>query len=180
MLAAQPPKQSASQTTRSPAGMLFHNQADHSSCFTPRTHGTPRTTPHEESSHRRKADDASVNCAQLGWERQVTRWLASRGLVLGPDMALHAQLRDGVLLGQLLEGLDPSLRLTGFNRKAVSKGSALANLELVLSAIWRKGPLAKGMPKAEEVGAFVASACGHPVLCAILRAGHNVTTMTKC
>jgi hypothetical protein len=92
----------------------------------------------------------------LIWERQLSRWLGSRGLALdlihadsNPD--LSSQLKDGVLLGRLLEGLEPGLRLTGFNRKARSRAAALANLELVLAAVWRRAPLARDMPSAEEV-----------------------------
>ena len=90
------------------------------------------------------------------WERQIVRWLASRGLPLDVGDAitpskLSSQLQDGVLLGKLLEGLDPGLRLTGFNRKARSRAAALSNLELVLAAVWRRAPLARDMPSAEEV-----------------------------
>jgi hypothetical protein len=64
---------------------------------------------------------------------------------------LPSRLRDGVLLGRLLEGLEPGLRLTGFNRKARSRAAAITNLELVLAAVWRRAPLARDMPSAEEV-----------------------------
>jgi hypothetical protein len=106
-------------------------------------------------------------------ERQITRWIASRGFADELDATdadggaatadLPARLRDGVLLGRLLEGLDPGLRLTGFNRKARSRAAAIANLELVLAAVWRRAPLARDMPSAEEVNLTPAqprSACG--------------------
>ena len=91
---------------------------------------------------------------QAAWENQIGRWLVSRGLVddLGTSNGpLHTRLQDGVLLGRLLEGLEPGLRLIGFNPKARSRAAALANLELVLAAVWRRGPQAKDMPTAEEV-----------------------------
>ena len=101
----------------------------------------------------------SVVDPNASWERQITRWLASRGLAedlgsgdtVAAAASLPARLQDGVLLGRLLEGLEPTLRLTGFNRKARSRAAALANLELVLAAIWRRAPLARDMPTAEEV-----------------------------
>lgn len=64
---------------------------------------------------------------------------------------MDCSLRDGVILGKLLHGLDPQLELIGFNWKVKSKKPALANLELVLGAVWRKGALCRAMPTAEEM-----------------------------
>jgi hypothetical protein len=92
--------------------------------------------------------------ADAATERQIVRWLASRGAApLGGVEAgsLPARLRDGVLLADLLKGLDPHLNLTGFNRRVLSRGPAIANLELVLGAVWRKSALGKCMPSAEEL-----------------------------
>ena len=90
--------------------------------------------------------------ADAGTERQIVRWLASRGLPLeGEAGSLPARLKDGVLLTDLLKGLDPQLNLTGFNRRVLSRGPALANLELVLGAVWRKSALGKCMPSAQEL-----------------------------
>jgi hypothetical protein len=60
-----------------------------------------------------------------------------------PSVLLHdaAKLKDGVLLGDLLKRLDPDLNLTGFNRRVLSRKPALANLEIVLGAVWRKSAL---------------------------------------
>ena len=84
-------------------------------------------------------------------ERQTMRWLVSRGLPVRDAAALPALLRDGVLLGDLLKGLDPELDLTGFNRRVLSRTPALANLEIVLGAVWRKSALGKSMPSAGEI-----------------------------
>ncbi len=46
-----------------------------------------------------------------------------------------------MLLGDLLKGLDPQLDLTGFNRRVLSRGAALTNLEIVLGAVWRKSAI---------------------------------------
>ena len=49
-----------------------------------------------------------------------------------------------MLLVDLLKGLDPQLDLTGFNRRVKSRGAALANLEIVLGAVWRKSAIGMG------------------------------------
>ncbi len=46
-----------------------------------------------------------------------------------------------MLLGDLLKGLDPQLDLTGFNRRVLSRGAALTNLEIVLGGVWRKSAI---------------------------------------
>lgn len=105
---------------------------------------TPRETP----------DAATERQTSVATERQIVRWLTSRGLPgLLDDQAgsLPARLKDGVLLADLLKGLDPQLNLTGFNRRVLSRGPAIANLELVLGAVWRRSALGKCMPSAQEL-----------------------------
>ena len=84
-------------------------------------------------------------------ERHVFQWLLSRGIPVSDAASLPGVLKDGVLLVDLLKGLDPMLDLTGFNRRVLSRGPALANLEIVLGAVWRKSALGKCMPTAEEI-----------------------------
>ena len=84
-------------------------------------------------------------------ERHVFQWLLSRGIPVSDAASLPGVLKDGVLLVDLLKGLDPLLDLTGFNRRVLSRGPALANLEIVLGAVWRKSALGKCMPTAEEI-----------------------------
>ncbi|EKX38680.1 hypothetical protein GUITHDRAFT_144071 [Guillardia theta CCMP2712] len=89
--------------------------------------------------------------AAAAGERQVARWLQSRGLTDVDAERVEERLKDGVLLGNLLLGLDPGLDMRGFNRRVLSRKPALSNLEMILSAVWRKGALGKAMPSAAEI-----------------------------
>ncbi len=148
-----------SNQSRSPVRTPSHHiTPQHTSARTPADDVRPvPSIENDVPSGRSRAPSTHIHSA---WERQITRWIASRGFAdelgtIDSDGAaavdLPARLRDGVLLGRLLEGLEPGLRLTGFNRKARSRAAAIANLELVLAAVWRRAPLARDMPSAEEV-----------------------------
>ena len=99
----------------------------------------------------RRANGAENSVEQQTIERQFVRWLLSRGLTGVQEGSIAEQMRDGTVLAELIIGLDPKLELKGLNKRALSRAAALANIELSLGAVWRKGALPAAMPSAEEV-----------------------------
>ncbi len=94
------------------------------------------------------------------------RRAARAGAPVAGSCPCAAKLKDGVLLGDLLKGLDPQLDLTGFNRRVLSRGAALTNLEIVLGAVWRKSAIGMGTWRCGRDGAHAGCGCPRARACA--------------
>ena len=68
---------------------------------------------------------------------------------------LHLVFCDGSTLCALIERLRPATKLVRF-RKALTRGTALANIESALALVWQHAPQSCAMPSAEQV------LCGQP------------------
>ena len=108
----------------------------------PSNSSTPRTsTPRKNSSGVPK-----------NRQDYLLRWL--NGLGLGNKISERdwpEACKSGVLPGKLLQFLDSNVSLPGFFRKPLAKRACIHNIELVLTAVWKKSPNPQQMPSSEEV-----------------------------
>lgn len=108
----------------------------------PSNSSTPRTsTPRKNSSGVTK-----------NRQEYLLRWL--NGLGLGTKISERdwpEACKSGVLPGKLLQFLDNNVSLPGFFRKPLAKKACIHNIELVLTAVWKKSPNPQLMPNSEEV-----------------------------
>jgi hypothetical protein len=79
-------------------------------------------------------------------------WLNSLG-VADPIRIEHlaAEARNGLLLCKVVNFLTPNAKLTGINKKPLSKSACIANIDKAVSLVMRKGAKFSNMPTAEDV-----------------------------
>ena len=79
-------------------------------------------------------------------------WLNSLG-VADPIRIEHlaAEARNGLLLCKVVNFFTPTAKLTGINKKPLSKSACIANIDKAVSLVMRKGAKFSNMPTAEDV-----------------------------
>ena len=87
--------------------------------------------------------------------RLLSRWIGTLVKPVPAERDLHLVFCDGSTLCALIERLRPATKLVRF-RKALTRGTALANIESALALVWQHAPQSCAMPSAEQV------LCGQP------------------
>ena len=85
--------------------------------------------------------------------KQLCKWVTSLHLNSSPIqiLTLHRDFCTGLLLADMVKLLLPEVSFVHLNRRALTKKSALSNLEQALGAILRSKACATRIPSAEEV-----------------------------
>ena len=82
--------------------------------------------------------------------RLLSRWIGTLVKPVPAERDLHLVFCDGSTLCALIERLRPATKLVRF-RKALTRGTALANIESALALVWQHAPQSCAMPSAEQV-----------------------------